>query len=145
MPQSKRLSAPKEGEQGQWLTHDTRAIPTGSGPKWTGLARTAASIARASACSSIRALARLTRATPPRALPPNLTNSQPSKESERETCVLFPGQGTQKKGMADKLLADAGIIDYEAQASEQELAKYTLAGARAAMMAGASNDLDLED
>ena len=44
-----------------------------------------------------------------------------------------------------ELLADAGIIDYEAQASEQELAKYTLAGARAAMMAGGSNDLDLED
>ncbi len=33
MPQSKRLSAPKEGEEGQWLTHDTRAIPTGSGPR----------------------------------------------------------------------------------------------------------------
>ena len=26
-------------------------------------------------------------------------------ERDREICVLFPGQGTQKKGMADELLA----------------------------------------
>ena len=25
-------------------------------------------------------------------------------ERDREICVLFPGQGTQKKGMADKLV-----------------------------------------
>jgi len=45
-----------------------------------------------------------------------------------------------------ELLADTGVIDYEAQATEQEMAKYTLAGARAAMMAGGTAlDDDFED
>ena len=30
-------------------------------------------------------------------------------ENVREVAALFPGQGTQKKGMADKLLADTGV------------------------------------
>lgn len=59
---------------------------------------------------------------------------------------LTPGHENEFKTEAlESWLARAGCIEYEATASEQEIAKFTLAGARAAQMRGyADGDDDIE-
>jgi len=59
---------------------------------------------------------------------------------------LMPGHENEFKTEAlESWLAQAGCIEYEATATEAEMAKYTLAGARKAAMVGFNdNDADLE-
>src|SRR3546814_19760009 len=69
----------RKKEKGQWLTPDTRAIPTGNGPRWAGPVQTAPPTPKATACSSIHDPARPMQATPRPAHQPSSTTWQASK------------------------------------------------------------------
>src|SRR3546814_1466475 len=69
----------RKKEKGQWLTPDTRAIPTGNGPRWAGPVQTAPSTPKATACSSIHDPARPMQATPRPAHQPSRSEEHTSE------------------------------------------------------------------
>src|SRR3546814_3689688 len=77
----------RKKEKGQWLTPDTRAIPTGNGPRWAGPVQTAPPTPKATACSSIHDPARPMQATPRPAHQPSSTSRSEEHTSELQSLM----------------------------------------------------------